>query len=165
MSRKRTRHPLDVKTGRLEFSPILRATGERLDLVVDVLTFPSSKSPGFHGRTQDLKSGKWYAVYGKECDIPGCHCDAWVEELPGHPSEESMGGESDSMGLFREDAELLDEIADVAMRSRMIRGWRPNRADVADLEAIAHCSNRTLYEVLDEGVRLLLLKYKHKTEF
>jgi hypothetical protein len=74
--------PLDLKTGRLAFTPVLRATGERLNLVVNVRTFPGSKSLGFHGHTQDLKTGTWYAVYGKECDIPGCHCDAWVEELP-----------------------------------------------------------------------------------
>lgn len=81
MTTKRRKHPLDVKTGRLAFTPVLRATGERLDLVVDYATFPSSKAPGFHGYTQDLDSGQWYAVYGRECDIPGCHCDAWVEEI------------------------------------------------------------------------------------
>jgi hypothetical protein len=82
MSRKRWKDPLDLKTGRLAFSPVLRSTGERLSLEVDYATFPNSKSPGFHGLTKDLNSGKWYAVYGKACDIPGCHCDAWVEELP-----------------------------------------------------------------------------------
>jgi hypothetical protein len=82
MSRKRWKHPLDVQTGRLAFTPVLRSTGKRLELEVDVATFPSSKSVGFHGITQDLNSGKRYAVYGKECDIPGCHCDAWIEELP-----------------------------------------------------------------------------------
>jgi hypothetical protein len=53
-----------------------------LDLVVDCKSFPSSGGLGFHGNTQDLKTGKWYAVYGKECDLPGCCCDAWVEEIP-----------------------------------------------------------------------------------
>lgn len=75
--------PLDLKTGRLAFTPILRATGERLNLVVDYATFPGSKAQGFHGQTQDLNTGRWYAVYSKEYDIPGCHCDAWVEEIPG----------------------------------------------------------------------------------
>jgi hypothetical protein len=78
---KRWKHPLDLKTGRLVFTPVLRATGERLDLVVDNATFPHSKAVGFHGYTQDLNSGQWYAVHGKECDIPGCCCDAWVEEI------------------------------------------------------------------------------------
>jgi hypothetical protein len=54
-----------------------------LVIEVDSATFPRSKVLGFHGQTQDLKSGKWYAVYGKECAIPGCNCDAWVEEIPG----------------------------------------------------------------------------------
>ena len=62
-----------------------------MDLEVDYATFPRSKAPGFQGNTQDLKTGKWYAVYGKECDIPGCHCDAWVEELP----EERAEGRND----------------------------------------------------------------------
>lgn len=44
------------------------------------------KAPGFHGNTQDLKTGRWFAVYGKDCDIPGCHCDAWIEEIPDPPS-------------------------------------------------------------------------------
>jgi hypothetical protein len=79
---KRRRFPVDLKTGRLVFTPVLRSTGERLDLEVDYFTFPHSKAPGFHGNTQDLKTGRWYAVYGKDCEIPGCHCDAWVEEIP-----------------------------------------------------------------------------------
>jgi hypothetical protein len=78
---KRWKFPLDLKTGRLAFAPVLRAMGERLDLVVDHAMFPYSKAPGFHGYTRDLNTGKWYAVYGKECDLPGCHCDAWVEEI------------------------------------------------------------------------------------
>jgi hypothetical protein len=79
MKRRRTQ-PIDIKTGRAVFTPVLRATGERLELEVEYATFPRSKALGFHGYTQDLISGKWYAVYGKECDIPGCNCDAWVEE-------------------------------------------------------------------------------------
>ena len=79
---KRWKHPLNLKTGRLAFTPVLRSTGERLDLEVDYESFPRSKAPGFHGNTQDLKTGRWYAVYGKECDITGCNCDAWVEEIP-----------------------------------------------------------------------------------
>jgi hypothetical protein len=66
MKNKQRRHPIDLKTGRAVFTPVLRETGERLDLEVDYASFPKSKSLGYHGRTQDLKSGKWYAVYGKE---------------------------------------------------------------------------------------------------
>jgi hypothetical protein len=65
---KRWRHPLDPKTGRVMFTPVLRSSGERLELEVEYASFP--------------RSSKWYAVYGKECDIPGCNCDAWVEEIP-----------------------------------------------------------------------------------
>ncbi len=74
-------HPLDIKTGRLLFTPVLRSTGERLHLEVDYTVFSRSKASGYHGNVQDLQSEKWYAVYGKECDIPGCNCDAWVEEV------------------------------------------------------------------------------------
>lgn len=80
MSKHRS-NPLDLKTGRLAFTPVLRATGERLYLEVDYRSFPSSKSTGLHGYTKDLQSGQWYAVYGKPCDIPGCYCDAWVEPI------------------------------------------------------------------------------------
>ncbi len=81
MKSRRWRHPVNHKTGRAIFTPVLRATGERLNLEVDYMSFPRSNVLGFHGNTQDLKSGKWYAVYGKECDIPGCNCHAWVEEI------------------------------------------------------------------------------------
>ena len=128
MGNRRRRNPFDPKTGRAVSTPVLRATGERLDLesIMSVspnrgrrvfgrarlrpsrhpeearteprppeylpisrssetlyATFPRSKALGYHGQTQDLKSSKWYAVYGKECDILGCNCDAWVEEIPG----------------------------------------------------------------------------------
>jgi hypothetical protein len=82
MKRDRWKHPRYLKTGRLAFTPVLRSTGKRLDLEVDYESFPSPKAPGLHGQTQDLKTGQWYAVCGKECAIPGCHCDAWVEEIP-----------------------------------------------------------------------------------
>lgn len=81
MAGKRWKHPFDSETGRVVFTPVLRSTGERLNLEVDYASFPGAKALGFHGLTQDLKSGKWYAVYGKECGIPRCYCDAWVEEI------------------------------------------------------------------------------------
>ena len=90
MNRSSGKHPLDLKTGRLAFTPVLWSTGKRLDLEVDHAAFPHSRAPGYHGRTQDLKTGRWYAVYGKERDIPGWHCDTWVEEIatPGPAHEE-----------------------------------------------------------------------------
>lgn len=82
-SPKRWKHPFDPKTGTAAFTPVLKATGRRLNLRVDYVTFPKTKAPGYHGTVQDLKSGTWYAVYGKPCSIPGCHCDAWAEEVDG----------------------------------------------------------------------------------
>jgi hypothetical protein len=79
---KRWRHPFDPKTGRVVFTPVFRTTGERLDVGVDYATFHRSSTLGYHGQTQDLKTDQWYAAYGKECDIPGCNCDAWAEEIP-----------------------------------------------------------------------------------
>ena len=119
--------PFDLKTGRLAFSPVLRSTGERLSLEVDHDSFPHSKAPGFHGVTQDLKSGQWYAVYGKECDIPKCNCDAWVEPIE-PPDDEALerfrqqatkpSSGIGSIGALREDAGLLDEIVADAYRRR-----------------------------------------------
>jgi hypothetical protein len=86
MTKKRWKHPLDVSTGRVLFTPVLRSTGERLELQVDYASFPRSNKLGLHGYTQDVNTGQWYAIYGKECDIPGC-CDAWVEEISAPPSE------------------------------------------------------------------------------
>jgi hypothetical protein len=51
-----------------------------------VLTLNNGQEPGFHGHTQDLKAGKWYAVSGKDHGLPGCHCDAWVDEIPAPPA-------------------------------------------------------------------------------
>ena len=79
--KKRWKHPLNLKTGRCVFTPVLRSTGKRLNLEVDYSTFPKIKTLGYHGTVQDVKSGKWYAVFGKECDLPGCKCDAWVVEV------------------------------------------------------------------------------------
>jgi hypothetical protein len=75
MKKKCWWQPFDPKTSRAVFTPVLRAIGERLDLEVNHATFPRSSMLGYHGDTQDLKSGRWYAVFGKECDIPGCNCD------------------------------------------------------------------------------------------
>jgi hypothetical protein len=57
MTKKRRTFPLDLKTDRLAFSPVLRSTGERLNLEVDYLSFPHSKVHVFHGYTQDLNTG------------------------------------------------------------------------------------------------------------
>src|SRR3982751_246012 len=87
MAQKRRKHPLDRKTGVAVFTPVRKGTEERLELRGDYRTFPASNAPGYHGTVQDLTSGTWYAVYGKPCGLPGCHCDAWVEEVPGPPTQ------------------------------------------------------------------------------
>jgi isopentenyl phosphate kinase len=73
-----------------------------------------------------------------------------VEELA--TAETDLG----SLGALREDAELLDQIVADAMRQRQISAWRPRPEDFAALEAIAVATNRTIYDVLDEAVRLLI---------
>jgi hypothetical protein len=122
MAKKRKQHPLDVTTGRLAFTPVLRTTGDRLDLEVDGASFPQSNAPGFHGHTQDLKTGTWYAVYGKECDIPGCHCDAWVEEVP---TPVSPAGRPLAMNAVSDDHAgegLADELCDAIRSLLTIQG-------------------------------------------
>ncbi len=73
--------PFDPVTGIACFSPVLKTTGERLDLRVDYRLFPKTNAPGYHGEVRDLRTGKRYAVYGKECGIPSCNCDAWAVEI------------------------------------------------------------------------------------
>jgi hypothetical protein len=62
----------------------------------------------------------------------------------------------DLLGAMREDAALLDEIVADAMRQRQIEAWRPRQEDFAALEAIATATNRSIQDVLDEAVRLLI---------
>ena len=47
---KRWRHPFGLKTGRAVFMPVLRSTGQRLDLEVDHASFPRSSTLGYHGQ-------------------------------------------------------------------------------------------------------------------
>ena len=87
-------------------------------------------------------------------NLGGAFGAAWlakaVEELT--TAETDLG----SLGALQEDAELLDEIVADAMRQRQVAAWRPRPEDFAALEAIATATNRTLYDVLDEAVRLLI---------
>ncbi len=82
-------HPVDPVRGTIVFSPVLKATGERLDLLADYGSFPQSNAPGYHGIVRDVKSGKRYAVYGKPCDL-ACHCDAWVIAIGEDADEEEL---------------------------------------------------------------------------
>lgn len=88
--RKKFTNPIDFKTGTVLFTPVLKATGKRLEMRVDFRTFPAFDPTdvlGYRGTVQDLKTGTRYAVYGKECDIPGCNCDAWAVEISGDGTE------------------------------------------------------------------------------
>src|SRR5689334_8114137 len=64
--------------------------------------------------------------------------------------------ESGFLGSMREDAELLDEIVEDAMRRRRLQAWRPRSEDFAALEAISEETGRPLNDLLDEALHLLL---------
>jgi hypothetical protein len=57
---------------------------------------------------------------------------------------------------MQEDAELLDAIVEDAMRQRRLQTWRPRSEDFAALEAIAEETGRSLNDLLDEALHLLL---------
>src|SRR5438270_14059154 len=60
------------------------------------------------------------------------------------------------LGSMREDAELLDEIVQDAMRRRRLQAWCPSPDDFAALELIAEETGRSLDQLLDEALHLLL---------
>jgi len=76
-----TKHdfPLDFETGLCDFSPVDRGTRKRLDFKIVYRTFPNGD--GYHGIVLHPDTKVRYRVLGKECDIKGCHCDAWVEKI------------------------------------------------------------------------------------
>jgi hypothetical protein len=67
-----------------------------------------------------------------------------------------------SIGALREDAELLDEIVEDAMRRRRMQAWCPSPEDFAALEAMIEETGRSLNELLDEALRLLLERRAHQ---
>jgi hypothetical protein len=74
----------------------------------------------------------------------------------GGPLSAATETESGFLGSMREDAELLDEIVEDAMRRRRLQAWCPSPADFAALESIAEETGRSLNELLDEALHLLL---------
>lgn len=60
------------------------------------------------------------------------------------------------VGLFRSAPEEIDTIVEDAMRERRVQSWRPSWEDFAALEALAAETGRTLNELLNDAVRLLL---------
>jgi hypothetical protein len=63
---------------------------EKAKRALNIVSYPCDSALG-SGDTQDLKTGQWYAVNGKDCDLPGCRCDAWVEEVPAPDQAASPG--------------------------------------------------------------------------
>jgi Ribbon-helix-helix protein, copG family len=61
-----------------------------------------------------------------------------------------------SIGAMPEDAELLDAVVEDAMRKRRLQAWCPSPEDFAALESMAEETGRSLSELLDEALRLLL---------
>jgi hypothetical protein len=66
------------------------------------------------------------------------------------------------IGALREDADLLDEIVEDAMRRRRMEAWCPGPEDFAALEAMIEETGRSLNELLDEALRLLLERRAHQ---
>jgi hypothetical protein len=64
---------------------------------------------------------------------------------------------------MREDAELLDVIVADAMRRRRLQAWCPNSEDFAALETLAEETGRSLNELLDEALHLLLHRWGRRT--
>ena len=66
------------------------------------------------------------------------------------------------IGALRDDAEILDRIVDDAMRSRRISAWLPGKEDFAALVAMTEETGRSLHELLDEALRLLLRQWRQE---
>ena len=57
---------------------------------------------------------------------------------------------------MREDADLLDAIVEEAMRRRRLQAWCPRPDAFSALEAMAAETGRSLNELLDQALKLLL---------
>jgi hypothetical protein len=93
-----------------------------------------------------------------------------IKEIDGGPDANNIGQVSKtdggttapagtlwgSIGAMREDAELLDAIVADAMRKRRLQAWCPSPEDFAALESMAEETGRSLNELLDEALHLLL---------
>ena len=71
--------PLDMESGMLRFTPVERSTGERLHFEIPYRAFPRTLE--YHGVIIHPETKVRYRVLGKECSVPGCACDAWVERI------------------------------------------------------------------------------------
>jgi len=81
-----------------------------------------------------------------------------VEELT--MARDSPDADSDPLlGSMSNDAELMDQIVEHAMRIRVLHGWRPSDEDFARLESITEATGQPVNELLDEALRLLLRQW------
>jgi hypothetical protein len=64
------------------FTPMLKDTDQRLRLDIsaaDLATVTRERRvDAFYGAVTALGTGQRYLIYGKECGLPGCQCDAWA---------------------------------------------------------------------------------------
>lgn len=67
------------------FTPIDRQTYERLELRIAKQNIPRGRR--WQRFVIDLNTGKRYRAWSKSCGLPGCLCDAFVEELKTPPAE------------------------------------------------------------------------------
>lgn len=66
------------------FTPVLRATGERLQIENPLFEEGFRHGLGLRkkGIVQDPQTGKRYVISGKSCGLK-CQCDAWAVEIEG----------------------------------------------------------------------------------
>jgi hypothetical protein len=96
-----------------------------------------------------------------DCSESECNANAaeWHLANVAHEAAAlSAEARSDSgfLGTMREDAELLDAIVEDAMRRRMLQAWCPSPKALAALEALSEETGRSLNELLDAAMHLLL---------
>ena len=68
------------------FTPVDRRTGTRLNLRIHKRDIP--RGHRWQRTVHELDTGKTYRAWGKSCGVPGCYCDAYVEELSPEPEAE-----------------------------------------------------------------------------
>jgi hypothetical protein len=89
-------------------------------------------------------------------DSPDAETTGQISDTGGGPLPAAAETDSGSIGSMREDADLLDAIVEDAMRRRRLQAWCPSPDDFTALEAIAEETGRSLNELLDEALHLLL---------
>lgn len=64
----------------IKFTPISRKTGQRIEM--EIIEPPSYIPRGKHATftVTDKKTGKKYRCRTRSCDLPGCLCDASIDD-------------------------------------------------------------------------------------